>query len=96
MEIFGTVAGILVVLAYAPQALQTIRTRQTRDLSLATYLMVTVASVCWVLYGIHKESVALWLANGIVGILAFIIVVIKLQNNRLNDLAPQDESEPQT
>lgn len=83
MELFGIVAGALVVFAYAPQALQTIRTRQTRDLSLATYVMVTLASICWVMYGIHKASVALWLANGIVGILAFIIVVIKLQNNRI-------------
>ncbi len=80
MEIFGIIAGFLVVFAYAPQAIQTIRTRKTRDLSLATYAMVVAASICWVLYGIHKDSVSLWLANSIVGLLALIIVVIKLQN----------------
>lgn len=80
MEIFGIIAGFLVVFAYAPQAIQTIRTRKTRDLSLATYAMVAAASICWVLYGIHKDSVSLWLANSIVGVLALVIVVIKLQN----------------
>lgn len=87
MEIFGIIAGFLVVFAYAPQAIQTIRTRRTRDLSLATYVMIVVASVCWVLYGVYKESVSLWLANSIVGILAFVIVVIKAQN----DLQAVDE-----
>lgn len=82
MEIFGVIAGILVVLAYAPQAIQTIRTRRTRDLSLATYLMVTAASVCWVIYGIGKGSMALWLANSIVGIFALIITILKVVGDR--------------
>lgn len=88
MEIFGVIAGILVVFAYAPQAIKTIRTRQTRDLSLSTYLMIVVASACWVMYGVYKHSIALWLANSVVGILALIIVIIRFKNDWSIDVKP--------
>ena len=41
-ELIGGIAALLTTAAYIPQAFRTIRTRQTRDLSLSTYLMLAV------------------------------------------------------
>lgn len=79
IEILGAVAGFLTVITYAPQAIKTIRTRKTRDLSLATYLILTFGAVCWTIYGFAKNLPSIWAANGIVSILALIILLIKLR-----------------
>ena len=89
MEIFGTIAGILVVFAFTPQAYKTIHTKRTKDLSLATYVMLFLASVCWVIYGFYKESPALYLANTVVGVLALLIVAIKIREDFLSGDARQ-------
>lgn len=84
MEIFGNIAGVLVIFAFAPQAIKTIRTKQTRDLSLSTYALLVIASICWVIYGFYKDSPSLYIANTVVGILAFAIVVVKIRQDFLS------------
>ncbi len=80
MEIIGAIAGFLTVITYAPQALKTIRSRKTRDLSLTTYVILTSGALAWTIYGIGKNLPSIWFANGIVSILAIIILIIKLRN----------------
>ncbi len=80
MEIIGTLAGFLTVITYAPQALKTIRTRKTRDLSLITYVILTAGALSWTVYGLGKGLSSIWVANGIVSALALVILVIKIRN----------------
>lgn len=82
MEIIGAVAGLLTVMTYAPQAIKTIHTRKTRDLSLATYLILTTGAVCWTVYGLAKNLPSIWVANGIVSVLAITILTIKLKEKK--------------
>lgn len=64
-EIIGMLAGAATCAASLPQAIKTIRTGQTRDLSLATYAILNAGLALWVLYGIQVDSPSLVLTNGI-------------------------------
>ena len=47
----GYVAGILTVSSFLPQVIRSFRTRQTRDLSLGMFALLTTASSLWMIYG---------------------------------------------
>jgi MtN3 and saliva related transmembrane protein len=82
MHVIGYVAAVLTVAAFAPQAYKTMKTRQTRDLSLPTYLVLVSSSTCWVVYGITLGSPEIYVTNTIVGLLAVSICTMKIIDDR--------------
>ena len=83
-EICGWVASICLILGYLPQAIETIRTRQTDGIALPTFLMMAVGGICFMLQGIlHKPEVlwALFITNLITTISSLIVFIIKLKND---------------
>ena len=82
MEIIGIIAGLLTLLTYIPQAFKTIKTQQTRDLSLVTLLFLSAGAFFWVLYGLLGMLPAVWITNILVLALGLIILIIKLKNGR--------------
>jgi len=79
MDIIGAFAGILTVLGFFPQAVKTIRSRKTSDLSLHTYLILTTSASLWVIYGFMIKSVSIWLTNLVVAVLCAIVLSLKLK-----------------
>ena len=59
MEIIGALAGVLTVVGFVPQAIKTIRSRKTSDLSLLTYLILTTSGTLWAIYGFMINSPSL-------------------------------------
>ena len=47
----GYFAGILTVGSFLPQVIRVWRTRQTRDLSLSMFALLSTASSLWIIYG---------------------------------------------
>ena len=80
MTVIGFLAGILTLFTYVPQAIKTIQTRKTRDLSLTTLLLLSVSAILWVAYGLGKHLPAVWVTNSIVALLGLIILSIKLKD----------------
>ena len=83
-EICGLIASISMVLGYLPQAIQTIRTRNTEGIALPTFLMMGIGGACFMLQGIlHKPDVlwALFITNLITTICCIIIFGIKVYND---------------
>ena len=78
MDFIGYFAGALTVAAYFPQALKTIRSRKTRDLSLLTFTVLTTSAVLRTIYGIGNDKPAIYATNGIVAILSSIIFAMKI------------------
>jgi MtN3 and saliva related transmembrane protein len=79
-EIIGYLAAFLTTFSFLPQALMTIRTKDTNSLSLAMYSMFTLGVFCWLLYGIYLVDNALILANAITFMFAAIILAFKIYN----------------
>ncbi|MBQ9651101.1 MAG: PQ-loop repeat-containing protein [Prevotella sp.] len=83
-QICGWLASITMVMGYLPQAIETIRTRNTDGIALPTFLMMAVGGMCFMLQGIlHKPDVlwALFITNLITTTCSLIVFCIKLYND---------------
>lgn len=79
-EIIGMVAAILTTLSFLPQAIKTIRTRETHAISLSMYAMFTAGVACWLVFGIMIESYSVAVANFFTLGLAMTILVLKIKH----------------
>lgn len=79
IEILGGVAACLTTAAFLPQVIKTIKTRQTRDISLVMFSMLTTGIVLWLIYGSLIGNWPLIASNTITLILASIILGHKLR-----------------
>ena len=61
--IIGLIAATCTTAAFVPQAIKTIKTRETKDLSLGMYLMFTIGVFLWLVYGIFIKNVPIIAAN---------------------------------
>ncbi len=83
-EVFGVIASITMILGYLPQAIETIRTRNTDGIALPTFLMMAVGGICFMVQGIiHKPDIlwALFLTNLITSSCSTIVFCIKIYND---------------
>lgn len=83
-EICGLIASISMVLGYLPQAIQTIRTRNTEGIALPTFLMMAVGGFCFMLQGLlHKPEIiwSLFITNLVTTTCSCIVFVIKMLND---------------
>lgn len=67
----------MTTLAFLPQVVKTLRTRETRSISLGMYLLFTAGVFLWLLYGIRLHALPMILANGITLLLSFVLLVAK-------------------
>lgn len=83
-EICAYVGSIAMILGYLPQAIQTIRTRNTDGLSLPAFIMMAVGAFCFMLQGfVHKPDI-IWsiaITNLITSACSVIVFVIKMRND---------------
>ena len=83
-EICGIVASVCMVLGYLPQAIQTIRTRNTDGIALPTFLMMAIGAFAFMLQGLfHKPDIiwSLFLTNLITSTCSCIVFGIKIYND---------------
>ena len=77
--LIGLIAGVCTTIAYVPQAIKVIKTKHTKDISLATYLMLTIGVFLWLVYGISVKDLPVAIANSITFIFASIILILKIK-----------------
>lgn len=83
-EICGWIASITMILGYMPQAVETIRTRNTDGIALPTFLMMAVGGAFFMLQGILHEPDVLWalfITNLITTSCSLIVFCIKVYND---------------
>lgn len=79
IEILGLIAAAFTTSAFVPQVIKAWKHKSTKDISLTMYLIFLCGLTLWFIYGMHHESLSIMLANGITGILAVIVIVLKLK-----------------
>jgi MtN3 and saliva related transmembrane protein len=77
--IIGLTAAFLTTFAYLPQSIKTIKTKHTKDLSLAMLIMIDLGLVCWLTYGIMISSIPVISANTVSIFLITIILIMKIK-----------------
>jgi len=83
-EICGWCASICMILGYLPQAIETIRTRNTEGIALPTFLMMAVGGFCFMMQGILHQPDTLWalfVTNLITTSCSCIVFGIKIYND---------------
>lgn len=79
-EWVGTVAAILTTIAFVPQALKTLKSRDTAGISLGMYAVFTVGIGFWFAYGLMLGSWPMILSNTVTFVLAATILALKLRH----------------
>jgi MtN3 and saliva related transmembrane protein len=80
IELIGFTAAVLTTLCWIPQAVHTIRTRDTSGISLWTQSIFALGIVLWLVYGLLLMSWPLISANGVSLCLVLVILTMKLRH----------------
>ncbi|MDN3017886.1 SemiSWEET transporter [Paenibacillus sp. BSR1-1] len=79
VSIFGYLAAILTTLSFLPQAIKTIREKNTEGISFIMYGMFTAGVLLWLIYGLFIKDIPIIVANLITLILALTILFLKMK-----------------
>lgn len=79
-ELIGYLAATLTTASFLPQAIMTIRTRDTESLSLGMYSMFALGVLLWLIYGVYLSNNAIIIANAVTFLLAVLILGFKIYN----------------
>jgi MtN3 and saliva related transmembrane protein len=77
--IIGLLAGILCTISFLPQVIKIFKTKQAGDLSLATFLILSLGVFLWLIYGFLIKQIPIILANGSILVLALLILAMKIK-----------------
>lgn len=79
MAFIGWAAAALTTLSFLPQAVKTVKDKDTSGISLGMYSMFTAGVFLWLVYGMIIGDFPIVLANFITFIFAAIILIMKLK-----------------
>ena len=80
LEWMGYIAATCTTLSFVPQAMKTIRTRDTSGISLSMYVVITVGIGFWFGYGVFLQSWPMIVSNAITFGLSSTILGLKLKH----------------
>jgi len=79
MELIGYAAAALTTLSFLPQAIKTVKEKDTSSISLGMYSMFTLGILFWFVYGIITQDMPIIAANFITLIFAGSMLVMKIK-----------------
>lgn len=77
--IIGYMAATGTTISFLPQAIKTIQTKDTSGISLPMYILFTVGTLFWLIYGLSIDSYQVAIANAVTLVFASIILAYKLR-----------------
>lgn len=80
ITLLGLFAATCTTLSFLPQVIKAIKTKKTKDISLATYLLLFIGVLSWLGYGIFTHDLPLMLANIITFIFVLVIIFFKIKH----------------
>ena len=78
ITIIGLLAATCTTIAFLPQVIKTVKTKETKDISRLMYIILTTGILLWVVYGLLTIDLPIILANTITFVLALIVLMLKI------------------
>ena len=78
-DIVGYFAATLAAVIFLPQVIQTIRTKDTKSLSLSSFILISLSNFSWLTYGILTSDVAIILSQVFLFPMGLLILGYKLK-----------------
>lgn len=75
----GIVAALCTTIAFVPQVVKIYRTKHTKDLSLAMYVVFSVGVLLWMFFGILTRTWPIIIANALVFVMCGYVLFMKLK-----------------
>ena len=79
IKYIGFFAAFCTTIAFLPQAIKVYKSKSTKDISLYMFLIFTIGTFCWLIYGLIISSIPIVSANTITLILSFFILIYKIK-----------------
>jgi MtN3 and saliva related transmembrane protein len=79
INLIGYIAAFCTTLCWVPQAVRTIRTKDTRAISLWTQALFAIGIMLWLVYGVYIASIPIVLANAVTLVLVLVILAMKIR-----------------
>ena len=77
-DVIGYMAATLTSIAFLPQVIKTIRTRDTSSISLLMYSLFVAGVLCWLIWGLLLQQWPVILANLVTFVLSAVILSMKI------------------
>ena len=78
-NIVGYTAALVGTFIFLPQAIKTIKTRETKSLSLPSFILISITNSLWLTYGLLTTNSAIILSQILVLPLSLIILAYKIK-----------------
>ncbi|XXX79103.1 SemiSWEET transporter [Sorangium sp. So ce134] len=75
----GLLAATLTTISFLPQVLRTLRTRDTRSISVGMYAAFVTGVGLWLVYGLLTGDMPIIVANAITFVLSGTVFILKLR-----------------
>mgnify|MGYP001287832851 CR=1 FL=1 len=81
-EIIAAIATILVVVSWIPQLLKAYKTKSLKDFSYLFIIIVILATLVWMIYGIAINDSAIIIGNSIILLFPVLLFIMKFYYDR--------------
>lgn len=81
LEWMGYAAAVCTASSFIPQAIHTVKTRNTQAISLGMYIIFNLGILFWLGYGIVIQDTAIIIANAATGIFSLTVLYHKVKND---------------
>ncbi|MEO0526385.1 MAG: SemiSWEET transporter [Bacteroidota bacterium] len=78
--IIGNIAASLTTISFLPQAIKTIKTKDTKNLSFPMYLLFVTGVSLWIVYGLLNNQIPIIIGNLVTLVLSGIIFAFMLKD----------------
>ncbi|MDO4625819.1 MAG: SemiSWEET transporter [Pasteurellaceae bacterium] len=87
IDILGFIVGPLTTLAFLPQAIKIIITKDTSSISIGMYIMQVTGIILWLVYAVILQNYPLLAANGVSLLFSAIILIYKIKYSYLHKVS---------
>jgi MtN3 and saliva related transmembrane protein len=81
IDAIGIVAGFLIVCSFVPQLIIIIKHRSAKDISITMYIVLLIAQILWMVYGVLKYDFQVIITNAITSLLTILIIGFSIYFN---------------
>ena len=78
-ELIGYLAATLAAVIFLPQLIKTVRSKDTKGLSLSSFILISISNSLWLSYGILTGDTAIILSQIFLFPMGLVILVYKIK-----------------
>ena len=84
-EIVGIIAGALSCTTFLPQVIKTWKSKSTKDVSLTMFIIASISTTLWIIYGVLIHSFSILATNIVVLLFSLIMLGLIIINREKVD-----------